>query len=242
MSTSFLHKTVLIDSIIDKLFDTLSILMLITFQSALQHLWAVQQPALVPHRTCRKLYISVQFIVFRDRAHWAHQHQPGGHGEFPTITHWWIASNIFSRFLWYNKRLLSISEFLEANIEFCSSQFWHLTSFCWIEGWWCSRNASQGSWQSCNRWAVEWQCDTSRIPWHPLHFILQFTQGDTCPASRAAWHSRDGWASAWQWVECQQGECHTCNAADVGWWLIAAWHVTMKLMTVSWQSHDTLPN
>ena len=37
-STSFLHKTVLIDSIIDKLFDTLSIVILITFQSALQHL------------------------------------------------------------------------------------------------------------------------------------------------------------------------------------------------------------
>ena len=48
MSTSFLHKTVLIDSIIDKLFDTLSILMLITFQSALQHLWAVRQSSSQP--------------------------------------------------------------------------------------------------------------------------------------------------------------------------------------------------
>ena len=77
-NTSFLHKTVLIDSIIDKLFDTLSIVILITFQSALQHLCqpSSQQPAPVPHSTCRKLYISVQFIVFRDRAHRAHQHQP----------------------------------------------------------------------------------------------------------------------------------------------------------------------
>ena len=121
-STSFLHKTVLIDSIIDKLFDTLSIVILITFQSALQHLCqpSSQQPAPVPHSTCRKLYISVQFIVFRDRAHRARAHQPGGHGEFPTITHWWIASNVFSWFLWYVQQKTSF------HLRIPRSKYWVL--------------------------------------------------------------------------------------------------------------------